>query len=103
VPSSVPCEDRETATSRPSGDGAYQSIVTAPVGSIAFGSTRIRSVAASSGSVSVTRNACCFGGCCLRAKNRPPAPWTSLYEVESAVRTSSTRRRMASYDGKPVR
>ncbi len=96
VPSSVPWEDCETATSRPSGDGAYQSMVTAPLASIAFGSTRIRSLDGSSRSLSVTRNRCCFGGWYFRAKNRSPPRRTSWYEVASAPRTSRARRRIRS-------
>ena len=62
VPSSVPCEDSDTATKRPSGDGTYQSIVVAPLESISFGSTTTRSEVASPMSSSATRKGCCLGG-----------------------------------------
>ena len=67
-PSSVPCCDSETASRLPSGDGTNQSIVVSPDGSMASGSTTMRSVPVSSRSVSATRNGCCRGVCSLSAK-----------------------------------
>ena len=61
VPSSVPCSDSETARRFPSADGTNQSIVVSPDGSMASGSTTMRSVRVSSRSVRATRNGRCRG------------------------------------------
>ena len=48
LPSSLPPFDSETATRLPSGEGTYQSIAVAPLGSSVFGSSTVRAFAGSS-------------------------------------------------------
>jgi hypothetical protein len=68
----VPCDDSETASSEPSGDGTYQSIVVAPDASMRFGSTTIRSPARSSRLDKATSCGCCSGGLVFSAKYAEP-------------------------------
>ena len=95
VPSSVPCEDNDTATRRPSGEGTNQSIVVAPLGSSTFGSTITRSVDASVTSDNATRKTCCLGGWRFRANAVAPPASASRYDTESAPTISSARRRIS--------
>ncbi len=92
VPSSLPFFDSDTATSRPSGEGRYQSIAVLPLPSRRIGSSSTFSRAGSAPSITTSR-ACAFGGWRFSANSAPPAVWKLERDARPlpTMRCSSSR------------
>ena len=70
-PCSLPPSDRQTATTRPSGDGTYQSMAVVPLVLYALGSNTVRHSAGAASEDRRTSTGCCAGGLKRNAKMRP--------------------------------
>ena len=100
MPDSVPPAESETATRRPSREGTKKSMVVAPLGSSAFGSTSTFSDFASPRERSVTSSGCCFGGWFLSAKKSPPARCMPYHEGLTRAVSDSICRSTAARIGR---